>query len=129
MLNLCARESKARTGRFRREKLINDHDRFLPTRADKERRTGKIRKEFSVMHRALDGCWLVRRLHQLKASTTMDLGISIFLFFCMMCGLEKFGCVDQNCLERDLFALLLRTLAVGRRQQSESIGVALDIME
>ena len=25
------------------------------------------------------GCWLARRLHQLKASTTMDLGISIFL--------------------------------------------------
>ena len=25
------------------------------------------------------GCWLVRRLHQLKASTTKDLGISIFL--------------------------------------------------
>ena len=27
------------------------------------------------------GCWLARRLHQLKASTTMDLGISIFLIF------------------------------------------------
>ena len=26
------------------------------------------------------GCWLARRLHQLKASTTMDLGISISLF-------------------------------------------------
>ena len=26
------------------------------------------------------GSWLARRLHQLKASTTMDLGISIFLF-------------------------------------------------
>ena len=25
------------------------------------------------------GCWLARRLHQLKASPTMDLGISIFL--------------------------------------------------
>ena len=25
------------------------------------------------------GCWLARRLHQLKASITMDLGISIFL--------------------------------------------------
>ena len=25
------------------------------------------------------GCWLARRLHQLKASTTMDLSISIFL--------------------------------------------------
>ena len=25
------------------------------------------------------GCWLARRLHQLKASTTMDLGVSFFL--------------------------------------------------
>ena len=46
-----------------------------------ERRTGKIRGTFSRMHRALDGWMLaiVRRLHQLKASTIMDLGISIFL--------------------------------------------------
>ena len=41
-----------------------------------------------------------------------------------MCGLEKLELVDQNCLERDLSALLLRMLAVGRRQQSESTGVA-----
>ena len=27
------------------------------------------------------GCWLTRRLQQLKAFTTMDLGISIFLIF------------------------------------------------
>ena len=48
-----------------------------------ERRTGKIRGAFSRMHKALDaaGCWLVRRLHQLKVSTTMDRGISIFLLF------------------------------------------------
>ena len=51
----------------------------------------------------------------------------IFLYFCMMCGLEKLEHVDQNCLERDLSALLLITLAVGRRQQSESIEVALDM--
>ena len=48
-----------------------------------KRRTGKIRGNFSRMHRALDGWMLAiaRRLHQLKASTTMDLGISIFLIF------------------------------------------------
>ena len=34
-----------------------------------------------------------------------------------MCGLEKLGLVDQSWLERNLSALLLRTLAVGRRQQ------------
>ena len=42
-----------------------------------------------------------------------------------MCGLDKLGLVDQNWLERNLSALLLITLAVGRRQQSESIEVAL----
>ena len=48
-----------------------------------ERRTGKIRGTFSRMHRALNGWMLAiaRRLHQLKASTTMDLGSSIFLIF------------------------------------------------
>ena len=46
-----------------------------------------------------------------------------------MCGLEKLGLVNQIGLERDLSALLLRTLAVGRRKHSESIEVALDIME
>ena len=48
-----------------------------------ERRTGKIRGTFSRMHRALD-CWVLaitRRLHRLKAFTTMDLDISIFLIF------------------------------------------------
>ena len=73
------------------------------------------------------GCWLARRLHQLQASTTMDFGISIFLIFVQLCGLGKLGLVDQNWLERDLSALLLRTLVVGRRQQSESIEVALDM--
>ena len=55
-----------------------------------ERRTGKIRRTFSRMHRALDGWMLAiaRRLHQLKASTTTDLGISIF-HFCTMCGLRN----------------------------------------
>ena len=48
-----------------------------------------------------------------------------FSLFCTMCGLEKLGLVDQNWLERNLSALLLRTLVVGRRQQSESIEAAL----
>ena len=46
-----------------------------------------------------------------------------------MCGLEKLGLVDQNWLERNLSGLLLRTLVVGRQQQSESIEVALDMEE
>ena len=73
-------------------------------------------------------CWLARRLHQLKASATMELGIfSIFLISGTMCGLEKLELVDQNWLERNFSGFLLRTLVVGRRQQSESIEVALDM--
>ena len=41
-----------------------------------------------------------------------------------MCGLEKLEIVDQKWLER-LSDLLLRTLVVGRRQQSESMEAAL----
>ena len=44
-----------------------------------------------------------------------------------MCGLEKFGFVDQNWLERKLCTLLVRTLVVGRPQQFESIEAALDM--
>ena len=40
-----------------------------------------------------------------------------FTYFCTMCGLERRGLVDQNWLERNLSALLLRTLV----EQSESI--------
>ena len=50
-----------------------------------------------------------------------------FPYFCMMCGLEKLGFVDQTGLERDLSAFLLRTLAVSRRLQSASIEVVLDM--
>ena len=50
-----------------------------------------------------------------------------FTSFCTMCGLEKLGFVDQNWLERNLSSLLLGTLVVGRRQQSESIEAALDM--
>ena len=56
----------------------------------------------------------------------MDRGISISLMnICMMCGLEELEPVDPNRSEHALSALLLRTLAVGRRQQSESMEVAL----
>ena len=81
-LNPCARESKARTGRFLNDKLMSDHGHFSSYEGHKERRTGKIRGLFQG-YKGLwtAGCWLERRLHQLKASTTTDLGISIFLIF------------------------------------------------
>ena len=80
MLNPCSRESKARTGRFTREKLISDHGLFSFCEGRKERRTGKIRGAFSRCTGLwTSGCWLARRLHQLKASTTMNLDVSSFL--------------------------------------------------
>ena len=54
----CARESKARTGRFLREKLISDHGHFSSYEGHMERRTGKILGAFSRMHRVLDG-WML----------------------------------------------------------------------
>ena len=69
---------------------MSDHDHFSFYEGHKERRTGKIRGAFSRMHRALDaGCWLARRLHQLKASTTIDLVISIFLNFVQCMALRN----------------------------------------
>ena len=57
-----------------------DHGHFYSYEGHKERRTGKICGLFQGCTGLwTPGCWLARRLHQLKASTTMDLGISIFL--------------------------------------------------
>ena len=56
-----------------------DHVHFSSYEGHKERRTGKIRGAFKGYTGLWTvGCWLARRLHQLKASTTVDLGISIF---------------------------------------------------
>ena len=80
------------------------------------------------MHRALDG-WMLARA---PASPAQGLPYHRpqyfnFPYFRTMCGHEKLGLVDENQLERDLSALLVKTLAVGRQQQSESIEVALDV--
>ena len=78
-------------------------------------------------HRALNA-WMLTRA---PASPAQGLhhGPRYFNFscFCTMCGLEKLGIVDQNWLERNFSVFLLRTLVVGRRQNSESIEVALDM--
>ena len=59
---------------------MSDHGHFSSYEGHKERRTGKICGAFQGCPGLwTDGCWLVRRLHHLKASTTMDLGVSIFL--------------------------------------------------
>ena len=108
---------------------MSDHGHFSFHEGHKERRTGKIRGAFSRMYRALDG-WMLARTPASPAQGLHHHGPRYFSFpyFCTLCGLEKLGLlVDQNWLGRDLSALLLRTLVVGRRQQSESIEVALDI--
>ena len=107
---------------------MSDHGHFSSYEGHKERRTGKIRGAFSRMHRALDG-WMLARAPALPAQGLHHHGTWYFSFpyFCTMCGLEKLGLLDQNWLERNLSALLLRTLVVYRRLQSESIEAALDM--
>ena len=84
----------------------------------------------SRMRRALNG-WMLARAPASPAKGihhhTMDLGISIFLIFVRCVALRNLDLLIKNWLERNLSALLLRTLVVGRRQQSESIEVALDM--
>ena len=107
---------------------MSDHGNFSSCEGRKERRTGKIRRAFSRMHRALDG-WMLARAPASPAQGLHHHGPRYFNspYFCTICGLEKLGLVDQNCLERNLSVLLLRTLVVGRRQHSGSIEAAHDI--
>ena len=109
---------------------MSDHCHFSSYEGHKEQRTGKTRGAFSRMHRALDGCcgcWLTRRLYQLKASTTMDLGISIFLISVQCGALRNLDLLIKTGWSVIFPFFLLRTLVVGRRQHSESIEVALDM--
>ena len=96
---------------------MSDHSLFS---SYKEQRTGKIRGAFSGMHRALDGWMLARAPASPPAQGLHHHGPRYFIFFpyfCTMCGLEKLGLVHKkNWLERNLSALLLKTLAMGRRQ-------------
>ena len=59
---------------------MSDHVFFLflrgPTRSGERARFVGLFQGCTELWTA--GCWLARRLHQLKASTIMDLGISIF---------------------------------------------------
>ena len=70
---------------------------------------------FSRMHRALHG-WMLARVPASLAQALHLHGARylIFPYFCTMWVLEKLGPIDQNWLERNLSALLLRTLVVGR---------------
>ena len=68
---------------------MSDHGHFSSYEDHKERRTGKIRGDFQGCTGLwMAGCWLARWL-QLKASTTMDHGISIFLTFVQCVALRN----------------------------------------
>ena len=75
VLNPCARESKARSGRFLRDKLISDHSLFFSYEDQQgaKRFLGDFPESTGLW---TAGCWL-RRLHQLKDSTAMDLGTTV----------------------------------------------------
>ena len=105
---------------------MSDYGLFSSYEGNKERRTGNIRGVFPRMHGASNG-WMLARAPASSAQGLNHHGPRYFNFtyFCLMCGLEKLGLVDQNWLERNLSVLLLRTLIVNRRQQFESVKVAL----
>ena len=71
---------------------MSDHGRLLPTRAT---RSGERARFVGLLQVCTGlrtaGCWLARRLHQLKASTTMDLGISIVLISVQCVALRNFN--------------------------------------
>ena len=109
---------------------MSDHGHCSFYEGHMERQTGKIRRAFSRTHRALDGSMLTR------APASLAQGLHHhrpryfnFPYFCTLCGLEELGLVDHNWLDRNLSALLLRTLVVSRRQQSESIEAAPDMFQ
>ena len=77
---------------------MSDHGIFSSYEGRKERRTGKIRGAFFEGFTELwtAGCWFARRLQQLKASTTMDLGISIFLISVRCVALRNLDLLIKN---------------------------------
>ena len=92
---------------------MSDYGLFSFYESHKERRTGKIHGAFSRMHKVLNGCWLACRLHRLQGLQHHGPRYFNFPYFCTMHGLEKLGLVDQNWLERNLSALLLRNAGRG----------------
>ena len=91
MLNPCARESKARTGRFLREKLISDHGLFSSYEGQQGAATWQyFLGRFSGVYRALDG-WMLARAPASPAQGLSPPWTSVFDYFCMTCGLEKLG--------------------------------------
>ena len=92
---MCARIKVANREVSKGKKLISDHGLFASCEGQQGAANGQDSWGFFQRCTGLRAaeCWLGRRLHQLKASTTMDLCTTIFLFF-MTSGLKKLGLVD-----------------------------------
>ena len=72
-MNPCSLKLKARTGKFLREKMISDHGLFS---SYEDQQGATNRQDSWDVFQECAGLWtagwlLARRLHQLKASTTM----------------------------------------------------------
>ena len=80
---LCARIKGINRGRFLREKLISDHGLFSSYKGRQGAANGRYSWGFlqGCTGRWMAGCWIARRLHPLKASTTtMDFFFFFFFF-------------------------------------------------
>ena len=85
-------QRQAQTGRFLGEKLISDYCLFSSYEDRQGAANGQNSWGFFRDAQALAaGCWVARRLHQPKASTIIDLGISIFLFSVLFVALRNLG--------------------------------------
>ena len=88
--SLCARIKGANREDFWGKSSCLTTVSFLPTRAA---RSGERIIPAALFQGCAGlwtaGCWLARRLHQLKASTTMDLGISIYYVFVQCVALRN----------------------------------------
>ena len=75
-----ARIEGTRTGRLLKGKLISDRGLFSSYESQQGQANGQdfwgVFQEWTGLWTS--GCWLASRVHQLKASTTMDLGITFF---------------------------------------------------
>ena len=71
---------------------MSDHVDFLLSRATRSGERARFLGLFlGCTWLWTTGCWLARQIHQLKASTTMDLGISVFLISVRCVALKNLG--------------------------------------
>ena len=75
--------------KFLREKLIAGHGLFSSYEGPNGQDSWDVFEGCSGIWTA--GCWLARRLYQFKASTTIDLGIFLFVFSARRVTMRNLG--------------------------------------